>query len=181
MSPTQQLMIEHQSIKKILNIIEEITDKIDMGTTVNNEDLGKVLEFLKIYVDKCHHSKEEKFLFPAMIESGIPAMGGIIEVLLAEHDIGRGLVKEMNSAINNSDESVNLKTFSENARSYVELVRSHIQKEDTDGFLQANEKISNQKQQELISEFNNLEKEIIGEAQHAKFEKTLEDLERIYI
>jgi hemerythrin-like domain-containing protein len=34
------------------------------------------MEFLTVFVDKCHHGKEEEFLFPALEAAGIAREGG---------------------------------------------------------------------------------------------------------
>jgi len=41
--------------------------------------------FLEVFVDKCHHGEEEKVLFPAMEEAGIPRQGVPIGVMIYEY------------------------------------------------------------------------------------------------
>ena len=42
------------------------------------EKLGKILDFFRVFVDRCHHGKEEEYLFPTMEKRGIPADKGPI-------------------------------------------------------------------------------------------------------
>jgi len=64
---------------------------------VDISHLDQILEFLKVFVDKCHHGKEEKVLFPAMEEAGIPRQGGPISVMFYEHERGRSYVRGLRS------------------------------------------------------------------------------------
>jgi len=63
--------------------------------------LAKLLDFFQIFVDKCHHAKEEEVLFPALLDAGLPREGGPDQVMLAEHATGRKLVSDMYAALAN--------------------------------------------------------------------------------
>jgi hemerythrin-like domain-containing protein len=58
----------------------------------------EILDFLVVFVDKCHHGKEEGLLFPALEAVGVSRNGGPIGVLLEEHRKGRSLTAEMTAA-----------------------------------------------------------------------------------
>ena len=65
MKPTEDLMIEHNSIKSMLKIMLKISDSIKAKNVFYTIDVEKIVDFLFVYVDKCHRVKEEKFFFPA--------------------------------------------------------------------------------------------------------------------
>ena len=46
---------------------------------------GEVVYFLKIFADKCHHGKEENYLFKELINKGVTNEGGPVGVMLKEH------------------------------------------------------------------------------------------------
>lgn len=50
-------------------------EKIVSGKNVPAEELKGIMEFLTVFVDKCHHGKEEDFLFPALEAAGIAKDG----------------------------------------------------------------------------------------------------------
>ncbi|HEX7468355.1 MAG TPA: hypothetical protein VF324_07205, partial [Methanobacterium sp.] len=52
------------------------------------------------------------------------------------------------------------------ASSYVNLLRNHIEKEDTLLFPLSDTKLSASKQKELLKNFENLEKNVIGEGKY---------------
>ena len=58
-----------------------------------------LLEFFTVFVDKCHHGKEEELLFPALEQIGVERDKGPIGVMLKEHQQGREYVQKMKAAI----------------------------------------------------------------------------------
>lgn len=99
MKPTDLLMKEHDAIMVMLNILEKVCLKLDAGERVEETILEDIVEFFRVFADKCHHGKEEELLFPIMVEYGIPNEGGPIGVMLSEHVAGRDDVKGMSNAI----------------------------------------------------------------------------------
>ena len=99
MKPTEELTKEHDAINVMLNIMDRISEKLENGEHVDAEHLEQILEFLRVFADKCHHGKEEDLLFPAMIDAGIPKEGGPIAVMLREHEIGRTHIRNMEEGI----------------------------------------------------------------------------------
>jgi hemerythrin-like domain-containing protein len=94
--------------------------------------LDQLIEFFIVFVDKCHHGKEEELLFPALEAIGVQRDGGPIGVMLAEHQQGREYVQKMNEAFsqyNEGDRAAATK-LAKNARAYIALLRQHIDKEN---------------------------------------------------
>jgi len=59
MKPTDQLVEEHNAIKLILRVLDKICIKLENNEIINPEVLDSILDFIKIFADKCHHGKEE--------------------------------------------------------------------------------------------------------------------------
>ncbi len=181
MKPTDVLKNEHVHIKEMLSILNKILGKIGRGQNVPVEDLLNVLNFIKVFADKCHHGKEENILFPAMEEAGIPRYSGPIGVMLIEHEEGRRYVKAMSEAVEEyKNGSLNaLEKFMENAGNYISLLEQHIWKEDNILFNLADENISDRVKMELIEKFEEFEVKEIGE-EHKKQLKILQALKEKY-
>ena len=180
MKPTEQLKAEHEGIKLMLRIFEKVCTKPD---EINQAHFIKMLEFLKIFVDKCHHGKEEDLLFPAMEEAGIPKESGAIKYTLEEHQTGRGYIKGMSEAFDKfklGDRKASSR-IAENGKSYIGLLIPHIEKENTILFPMADKVLSQAKQVELEEEFEKLEVERIGLGKHEEFHKLLHQLKEIYL
>ena len=76
--PTEILSDEHRVIERVLNALDRLTA---VPVNPSLEQWRKALEFLRNFADQCHHFKEEKVLFPAMEEHGIPREGGPIGMM----------------------------------------------------------------------------------------------------
>jgi len=182
LKPTEQLKEEHNAIKLMLRILESSCYRLEAGEEVSAEHLEQMLDFVKVFVDKCHHGKEEDLLFPAMEEAGIPRAGPI-GVMLAEHEQGREYVKAMTNAFvkyKAGDQQASAKIV-ENARAYTSLLNQHIQKEDNILYRMADMRIPEQKQHELLDAFEKIERERIGVGKHEEFHRLLEQLEKTYL
>lgn len=80
-----------------------------------------MLEFFTVFVDKCHHGKEEEeLLFPAMEQAGVARDRGPIGVMLREHELGRECVRKMKAAFSrlNTGDSQAATDFVRSARDY---------------------------------------------------------------
>ena len=66
MTAIEKLKADHQAVLSAIRILDQITIKLGAGQAVDLRHLDQILELLQVFVDKCHHGKEEKALFPAM-------------------------------------------------------------------------------------------------------------------
>jgi hemerythrin-like domain-containing protein len=183
MKPTQELSHEHQAIKVMLRIMESACHKIEAGTEVAPDHLDRVVEFVQVFADKCHHGKEEDRLFPAMAEAGVPVQGGPIGVMLLEHAKGREFVRAMKAALpgfRTKDKAAVGQVIAA-ARGYTALLGPHIDKEDHILYPMADRLLTEAKQKELEREFARIEEEIVGRGVHEKFHALLEELSGLYL
>ncbi|MEN6477828.1 MAG: hemerythrin domain-containing protein, partial [Rectinema sp.] len=65
MKATGQLKEEHKGVLAMLGSFETILDRMVGGGAPDRAELASILDFLRVFVDKCHHGKEEELLFPA--------------------------------------------------------------------------------------------------------------------
>lgn len=182
MRPTEELMAEHEGILQILAVIEKISEKLTGGESVPIDHIKQIIEFIQVFVDKCHHGKEEDILFPAMEAAGVPRQDGPIGVMLAEHDLGRGFAREMNRLVQAHEGGGpgSLMVLTTPALQYTNLLRSHIWKENNVLFPMADEKLSSEKQAQISKEFDQLEKDKIGPGRHEAFHAMIDTLSGIY-
>ena len=185
MKPTEELMQEHNTILQMLTILERTCGMLDTGFEIDAHDLQKMLEFLKVFGDGCHHAKEEQGLFPALEQSGIPRDHGPIGIMLAEHDLGRKYFRGMSDALKESLAGNKpwhrSGVFSKNARAYAILLRAHIEKENKILFPMADVALTKERQTELSREFKRFELERIGPEKHEALHALLQDLKAAYL
>ncbi len=181
--PTAELKEEHEAIKLMLKIIESACQRLDGGTRVDAADLEGMLEFIRVFADKCHHHKEEGLLFPAMEKAGIPREHGPIGVMLSEHDLGRGFVKGFAEGIEKykTGDPNAAKQIAQNARGYIELLSQHIYKEDNVLYPMADARLGEHDQEELHKEFARVEEEVVGKGKHEEFHRLLDRLKGVYL
>lgn len=178
---TQQLKDEHEGIKLMFRILEKICDRFKSYGDLNTEHLGDIVGFFKVFVDKCHHGKEEDLLFPAMEEAGIPRQG-LIDVMLAEHEQGRGYVKAIHAALERykAGNKSAPTAIVDNAKGYIAVMLSHIDKEDHVLYPMGDQRFSKEKDESLFEGFEKIEEERIGLGKHEEFHKLMHNLKEIY-
>lgn len=183
MKVTEVLVEEHRAIERMLRVLGRAAEMLEAGKPVEHDDLDKIIKFLKIFADRCHHGKEEDRLFPAMEAAGIPREGGPIEVMLEEHRLGRELVRRMAEAaagIREGEQGAS-STLVEAARSYISLLTQHIEKEDKILFPLAELHIPGERKAELLEGFERFERKEIGEGRHEELLNLLRTLEERYL
>ncbi len=176
---SEDLIHEHKSILIALSIIEKMVEKVQNDKDIKVKDIQEIIDFLKLFADKCHHGKEEDYLFPALEEAGVKNHDGPIGIMLAQHMQGREYIKQMLESIANN--TLIEHEFVSAASSYVNLLRDHIEKEDTHLFPMGETLLSASKQEDLIKNFENLEKNVIGEGVHEELDATLERFKKKYL
>lgn len=183
MTPTGQLKEEHEGVKLMLNILEKVCERMEAGKDVDPGHVDRILEFLKVFVDTCHHAKEEDILFPAMERAGIPRDGGPIGVMLSEHVAGRAFVRGMAKAaeaLRRGDRAA-ATPFQGDARGYIDLLRAHIEKEDGILYPIADARLSPATQKEILESFEKVEEERVGHGRHEEFHRMMEQMKRVYL
>ncbi len=184
MQPIKDLKMEHDAVQITLRILDKICQKIEQsGEIIDLQHLDQLLEFFKVFVDKCHHGKEEELLFPALENVGVSREGGPINVLLHEHQQGREYIQAMNAALSRYSEG-NPKAIGEfiiTATAYINLLNQHIDKENGVLFPLAETHLSEQEQAKLWEGFELIETQKIGAGKHEEFHKMLKNLESIYL
>jgi len=160
---TQDLRKEHDAILFVLQILDKmITSDKNKETLLKYYD--EVVYFLKVFADKCHHGKEENYLFNKLVSKGVPDEGGSVGVMLREHAQGRDLIVRMSLSINEG----NIGGFHHAARQYRDLLKIHIEKENNVLFPMADNVISEQEQDTLFEQFEQFEENVIGQGVHEK-------------
>ena len=184
MQPIKDLKMEHDAVQMTLKILDKICQGIEKsGEIIDLQHLGELLEFFKVFVDKCHHGKEEELLFPALENVGVSREGGPIGALLHEHQQGREYVQNMNETLSQYTKG-NRKAVAEfvkTAKGYISLLNQHIDKENSVLFPLAEKHLSEQAQAKLWEGFEMIETQKIGVGKHDEFHKMLDKLESVYL
>ncbi len=144
-TPTDILREEHRVILRALDVLESAADHLQRGAALPEGLWRRLIGWFRSFADRSHHAKEERHLFPAMGEAGIPREGGPIGVMLDEHEEGRVLIAIM--------ESGTPAARAEAARNYVGLLRGHVEKENGVLFPMADMVLDPSRQEAMEQEF----------------------------
>jgi hemerythrin-like domain-containing protein len=183
MQATDELKREHHGIELMLEVLKAVSAKIEQGEQIPADHFNGIMEFLTVFVDKCHHGKEEEFLFPALEAAGVPRDGGPIGVMLNEHEQGRALVSRLKDALADYKREgawtgADIQAI---VGEYVTLLSRHIAKENTILFPMANGKLDTHTDARLVEAFDRLERERIGPGRHDEFHALLHRLRDAYV
>jgi hemerythrin-like domain-containing protein len=168
-------MEEHQTILRVLACTEELVSN-PVHAEEPRESFVAILDFIRTYADKLHHAKEEDLLFPAMHRRGIPAEQGPIAVMLHEHELGRAFATRMEAACGESDLDLDRAALAEPAMGYVQLLRSHIAKEDHILYPMADRIFDDATRQRLAADYERVEAERFDVRVHDRYENWAKDL-----
>jgi len=182
MKSTQELMVEHGAVLGALDILEQVEHALGAGDAKAREHLDQLLDFLRGFVDRCHHGKEEEVLFPELERRGVRRDGGPIGVMLAEHEVGRGHVRAMSEALARlrRGEPDAVAAVREAARAYRDLLRMHIHKENNVLFPMADQVVPESVDAELVGRFEAIERDRIGAGKHEAYHALLHRLHELY-
>ncbi len=175
--PTQILVEEHTLILQALDALEQKLSQLERGAPADRVYFEKAVEFLRTFADKCHHGKEEHLLFKTMVDRGFPREVGPIAVMLHEHEVGRAFVRGIaEAAASAPGDPGAARRIIENGRGFIQLLRAHIDKENTILFPMADNILGPEDQVYLEKEFERFETEETGAGVHEASLKLLEEL-----
>ena len=173
---TQDLKKEHEAILYVLQILDRMTGTGSRKPAELRHYYGEALYFLKIFADKCHHGKEENYLFKKLVDKGILNEGGPVGVMLQEHALGREYIAQMSRALDVN----NIEEFNKAAANYLDLLRRHIDKENNVLFVIADKVLDEDEQKLIFEQFERYEEDIIGHGVHEKLHSMIDTWAEIF-
>ena len=184
MDPIETLMNEHRLIESVLDALEEYTDRLAGNPATNAAHLASFADFIRAFADTCHHGKEEEILFDTMIQRGMPRQSGPIAVMLHEHEEGRQLVRALRDLAGRAVEpgwtDADRQRIRQTARSYADLLRQHIQKEDGILYPMALSMLDETARAEIARRFDAFESDPSRLGEHERLHALGEELIAIY-
>lgn len=162
MRATLNLVKEHEVILVALELLEKLACQLDPKATEQAADLERLLDFFRDFADACHHGKEERVLFPALMATGAPHATDVLRGMLDEHEVGRALVQRIRSGLQDvryghPDAAVEVRKA---AWDYRHLLSAHISREDHVLFPMAERHLSEMGKASLVVQFEQIEGEV---------------------
>lgn len=144
---------EHKNILKMIDILLKECQEIELGKKVNKDFFKKGIDFVKIYVDKFHHSKEEDILFIELCKNETQMHCNPVQQMLYEHNLGRDFIKNLEKSL----EKNNKNKIIENTKGYCQLLQEHIFKEDNILYPMAENILNSKIKKDIVNKFLKLE------------------------
>lgn len=172
-SATQDLRDEHVIVLKVMEILTRLIALEKQPEWNINQTQKEVIYFLRTFVDRCHHGKEEGILFPTLLKVAKASAEAPIHVMLEEHVSGRELVGAMDIAAVLGD----ITGFKISAAAYIDLLRSHIDKENSILFEMADKLIPDKDRANIIEKYEAHEEHVMGAGIHEQLHEYIEKWE----
>ncbi len=168
--PTEILEGEHRIIQTVVGVMAAFAEELAAGKEPNCGILRDIVEFMRMFADKCHHGKEESHLFPLLEAKGVPVTGCPLGILIHEHQSGRKLVGELAEAAEACGKGAPEanERLRASLQALVNLYPNHIWKEDYLLFPMTNKILSDEEQRELLKKFELVE-ESAGKGEQQRF------------
>ncbi|MGO9019548.1 MAG: hemerythrin domain-containing protein [Syntrophobacteraceae bacterium] len=164
MEPRESLREEHGATMKMLAAFERFIAKVLDLNESETKDLEALIEFFEIYVDRYHHGKEEQVLFPALSRTRTTRIDSLINALMEDHREARTSMEQIksNAVSLHSCPEADRYIFREQADRYVNLVRKHIRKENSELLPLIEERLSATERLQMAGQFHDVEKATLG-------------------
>jgi len=153
---TTSLRRDHELIEKVIKSMESTIQLLNNNTQIPESILLPVIDFTKNFTDVCHHSKEEKSLFPALEKAGLPSNMGPIAMMLMDHQRSREIGTQMEESAKDYLSSGNSTKLISDMKLYVEHITEHLWKENNKLFMMAEVRLQNVSKQ-IDKELNEIE------------------------
>jgi hemerythrin-like domain-containing protein len=175
MMPIGPLMKEHRLIEKVIELMRELSEQIQIYNKVEPVAIETIVDFIRMYADRTHHGKEEDILFRDLKDKNLLSEHKkTMEELIEEHKWARkttgNLVKAKAEYEGGNIDSVN--KIVEILNKLTDFYPKHIEKEDKHFFIPVMDYFSKLEQEEMLEEFWEFDKQLI----HEKYENVFESL-----
>jgi hemerythrin-like domain-containing protein len=175
---TQVLEEEHRVIQGMAASLAIVAEDIEKRKPVDGETLHNFVTFLDVFVQRCHHRKEETYLFAILEKKGVPTEGCPLAVLNNEHAKLRSLSSQFADSVElyTATQGQARVSLQKTIHALLELLPGHIWKEDYLLFPMADKLLSPEEQELLLTQFENVEARI-GPNIHHDFERLAKRME----
>lgn len=132
MNTSIDIQSDHVAMSIVLDAMEKRAYEILNNGNVDFFRIGQILDFLHNYTDHLHYEKEERILFPSVLDENKPWIAKTIDKLIHEHALARDYIIEIDKNLRaclagDADALMDLASF---MLKYVKLETDHIKVED---------------------------------------------------
>jgi len=159
---TASLRRDHELIEKVIKAMESTIQLLNDDKQIPESILLPVIDFSKNFTDVCHHSKEEKSLFPALEKAGLPTNMGPIAMMLIDHQRSREIGDQMEESAKEYLSSGDSTKLISDMQEYTEHITEHLWKENNKLFMMAEARLQ-YVSEKVDTELSEIEKSKLNE------------------
>ena len=172
MTATEILKHEHQVILTVMDAAEREIRAIIPTGKITTDNIEEIIDFCRVFVESCHNAKEEEYLLPKMKERGEVENIDLLKAIFEEHAEGRHLMQLVAQSLPAAKAGAfpsDVAGVTANLKTYVQLLRAHIDKEDNVLFPLADRLLTPEDQKNILVSFEKHETEEVGAGVHGKY------------
>jgi hemerythrin-like domain-containing protein len=166
MMPIGPLMIEHRLIERMLAVARRELERFWREKKINPQFVLELVDFIRLYADRCHHGKEEDILFRELGKKPLTEEHRrAVEELVKEHNWARQQTREMveaNERYAHGEQDAYL-TVTARLSALVDFYPKHIEKEDKHFFLPVMRYFSQEEKDAMLQEGSDFDSTLIHE------------------
>ena len=125
MRSTQLVIQDHIILRRGLDVVDGMLQKLECGQRIEIFDATVMLKFLRLFGDQYHQAMEETVLFPALLAAAPDECP--LHQFVSEHGAERTLVAEIEEALMSRKGMA----FFRSSRQLTGLLRAHCDHEET--------------------------------------------------
>ena len=167
-TPAEDLMREHGVLRRVMFLYDEAAMRFDKQQDVPLDALQQCGMVVRRVIEEYHEKIEEQFLFPRYEKAG--KLADLVATLRKQHVTGRELTDRV---IGVAKAPLDRAAMTDVLRRFNHMYRAHAAREDTVLFPTFRELVGAKAYQELGEQFEDKEKELLGD--HG-FEKAVDEV-----
>jgi len=142
------LSYEHGVIRQVTDVLGEVVKR--QATGRHRDRVVEIVGFLDSYMDKLHHKKEERFMFPFASEAS-EALEAEVRRLLTDHRKARRIIGSLELEVERP--AFNEQVFDKQALLLVKHIQTHVQHEENSVFPRIEELLSLEQDEAIYRKF----------------------------
>ncbi len=175
MKPSNDIKGEHYAIAIILSAMKKLALDMRTGKFIDSYRIVQILDFLHTFTEHCHYEKEEKCLYPALVEYDIPWTADTINQLIDEQKLAHNYLKEIDTLFDEylSGNAQVLNRLSASMINYVVIEERHIKIVDQVLLPLCDRVFDDEKRTSVVAELRRIQDQNVGHVKHLEYYKFL--------
>jgi hemerythrin-like domain-containing protein len=155
MRPTDILAKEHALVMLVTRVAEQEVRYMHDTGEYRSDEVREVVDFFELFTEACHDPKEEHILFARLVDRGLDADTGILGQFYREHAEFTERLREIAHWLrrDRKEGPLDVAELADMLDGYLNLMRSHVGREEELLYTLANGLLADEDQEELLRAF----------------------------